>query len=175
METIAFYREPIIKTYGFVERTGLCLVSIDLPFHQLYDWGDSISGLPSQFGASLVLMSARPAFGNVFRIHMLLDESQTGPLLMNTPQPFFTAIRSRLRIEREVELLYFQGPHYGDRYGIASAALTALSVYDVPVLVFTCTGASVFLVLTKGKVPMAREALGQAFMTPESEKRGESK
>ncbi|MBI4766267.1 MAG: hypothetical protein HY787_16980 [Deltaproteobacteria bacterium] len=172
METIAFYRESIIKTYGFFERTGLCLVTVDLPFHQIGDWGEGLSGLPDQFGVSLILLMARPASGNLLRIHMILDESQTGPLLMNTPQPFFATVRDRLKIEREVELLYFQGPHYGDRYGIASAALTALSAYNVPVLAVTCTGASVFLVTPKGKTPLAREALGQAFMTPESEKHG---
>jgi hypothetical protein len=170
METIAFYRESIIKTYGFVERTGLCLVTIDLPVHQIGDWGEGLSNLPSQFGASLILLIARPASGNSLRIHMVLDESQTGPLVKNTPQPFFATIRERLRIEEEIELLYFQGPHYGDRYGIASAALTALSAYPVPVLAMTCIGASVFLVLPRGKTSMAREALGQAFMTPEPTK-----
>ncbi len=174
METIAFYRESIIKTYGFAELSGLCLVTVDLPFHQIGDWGDGLSDLPSQFGVSLILLIARPKSGNSLRIHMVLDESQTGPLLMNTPQPFFATNRGQLRIEREIELLYFQGPHYGDRYGIASAALTALSACDVPVLAMTCTGASVFLVTSKGKTPMAREALGQAFMVPESEKRERS-
>ena len=29
METIAIYRESIIKTYGFVERTGLGLITVD--------------------------------------------------------------------------------------------------------------------------------------------------
>jgi hypothetical protein len=174
METIAFYRESIIKTYGFVERTGLCLVTVDLPFHQISDWGEGLSDLPSQFGLSLLLMMARPVSENSLRVHMVLDESQTGPLLMNTPQPFFATVRDRLRIEREIELLYFQGPHYGDRYGIACAALTALSVYDVPVLAMICTGASVFLVTPKGKIPIAREALGQAFITPESDQHRKS-
>jgi hypothetical protein len=171
METIAFYRESIIKTYGFVELTGLCLVTVDLPFHQLGDWGNGLSDLPSQFGASLVLLTARPKSGNSLRVHMVLDESQTGPLLMNTPQPFFATNRERLRIEREIELLHFQGPHYGDRYGITSAAITALSACDVPVLAMICTGASIFLVTSQGKSSMARIALGQAFMIPESEKR----
>lgn len=174
METIAFYRESIIKTYGFVAQTGLCLVTADLPFYQIGDWGDGLADLPSQFGGSLILLMVRPALGNILRIHMLLDESQTGPLLMNTPQPFFATVRSRLQIEREVELLSFQGPHYGDRYGIAGAALTALTAYDVPILAMTCTGASVFLITPKGKTSLAREALEQAFMTPESEKRGRS-
>lgn len=174
METIAFYRESIIKTYGFVELTGLSLVTIDLPFHQIGDWGDGLSDLPPQFGGSLVLLIARPKSENSLRIHMVLDESRTGPLLMDTPQPFFATHRGRLRMEKEIELLYFQGPHYGDRYGIASAVLTALSVCDVPVLAMTCTGASVFLVTPKGKTPLARKALGQAFMIPESEKRERS-
>jgi hypothetical protein len=174
METIAFYRESIIKTYGFIERTGLCLVTVDLPFHQIGDWGDGLSDLPSQFGVSLIVLIARPTSGNSLRIHMVLDESQTGSLLMNTPQPFFATLRDRLKVEREVELLHFQGPHYGDRYGIASAALTTLTAYDVPILAMSCTGASVFLVTPKGKTSLAREALEQAFMTPESEKRGRS-
>jgi hypothetical protein len=170
METIAFYRESIIKTYGFVERTGLCLVTVDLPSSRIGEWGDGLSGLPSRFGGSLLLLIAQPISGDILRIHMVLDESQTGPLLMNTPQSFFADIRGQLRMKKEVELVYFQGPHYGDRYGIASTVLNALFANNVPVLAVACTGATVFLIFPKGKGRLGREALGSAFMTPETAK-----
>jgi hypothetical protein len=71
-----------------------------------------------------------------------------------------------LRIDSPVELVYFQGPHYGDRYGIAGTAVAALAQHDVPLLAVVCTGASVYLITPKGMASAARNALGKAFSIP---------
>ncbi len=169
METIAFYREEIIKTYGFVERTGLCLVTIDLPTHQAGDGWGRLLDLPFRLGVSPLLLISRPLSETSLRFHLLLEETRSGNDLSDDCRGFLEKIGSpAFRIEKEVELVFFQGPHFGDRYGIAYAALSALSSHQVPALAVACTGASIHLVLPKGKARSAQEALGTAFMTPKT-------
>jgi len=156
METFAVYWEPIIKTYGIAERIGLCLITLDLPFGRISDGGDWLTHFASRFSGSLVLIFSRPASPSGLRLHLLLDrvpENGTFP---------------GLRVDNPVELVYFQGPHYGDRYGIAGAAVTALAEQGVPLLAVVCTGASVYLITPKGMACAARNALGKAFSSPET-------
>ncbi len=170
METIAFYRESVIKTYGLVERTDLCLVTIELPSDRMGDWGTVLADLTARLNVSLLLLLARPLPANNLRLLLLLDKSPSGREGMEAEQVFFDELQAPWRVDQAVELVFFQGPHYGDRYGIASAALNALAVQDVPVLAMACSGASVYLITPEGKARLAREALGQAFMTPETGK-----
>jgi aspartokinase len=169
METIAFYREAVIKTYGLVERTDLCLVTMELPSDRMEAWGTVLADLTARLDVSLLLLLARPLPANGLRLLLLLDHSPSGSGRREAEQPFFDEFQAPWRVDQGVELVYFQGPHYGDRYGIASAALDALAVRDVPVLAMACTGASVYLITPQGKARPAQEALGQAFMTPETE------
>jgi len=185
METFAVYWEPIIKTYGISERTGLCLVTLDLPFHRINDAGGWLTRLASRFDSSLVLIFSRPATPAGLKLHLLLDKppekveldkinaaeknTQPDPSMDMNPDAFDGAF-SGLRVDNPVELVYFQGPHYGDRYGIASAAMTALAEKKVPLLAVVCTGASVYLITPTGKALEARKALGQAFSTPQTGK-----
>ncbi|MFH0994586.1 MAG: hypothetical protein V1844_03700 [Pseudomonadota bacterium] len=188
METFAVYWEPIIKTYGIAERTGLCLISLDLPFDRISDEGACLSDIVSRFGGSLILIFSRPAFPAGLHLNLLLDRSlekaepekvervekldadkkkaQPDHRPMHMKLAAFDRVCSRLRVDNPVELVYFQGPHYGDRYGIAGAAVTALAKHDVPLLAVVCTGASVYLITPKGMACAAGNALGKAFSTP---------
>jgi hypothetical protein len=183
METFAVYWEPIIKTYGIAERTGLCLVTLDLPFNRISDGGNRLTRFASRFEGSLVLIFSRPATPTGLHLHLLLDrlpenleslgsadviEKHVQPdRPLNAIPSAFNAGGSGLRVDNLVELVYFQGPHYGDRYGIAGAAVTALAQHGVPLLAVVCTGASVYLITPKGMACAARNALGKAFSTPE--------
>jgi hypothetical protein len=181
METFAVYWEPIIKTYGIIERTGLCLVSLELP-DRIRDGGDCLSHIASRFGGSLILIFSRPATPTGLRLNLLLDRfpdnvaaAEKVETVEKNVQPFqpkdmdlaaFDDVCSGLRVDNLVELVYFQGPHYGDRYGIAAAAVTALAKRGVPLLAVVCTGASVYLITPKGMACAARNALSDAFSTP---------
>ena len=78
METIAFYRESVIKTYGLVERTDLCLVTIELPSDRMGDWGTVLADLTARLNVSLLLLLARPLPANNLRLLLLLDKSPSG-------------------------------------------------------------------------------------------------
>ncbi|MBI5591114.1 MAG: hypothetical protein HY881_11595 [Deltaproteobacteria bacterium] len=183
METFAVYWEPIVKTYGISERTGLCLISLDLPFNRLSDGGACLSRIASRFGGSLILIFSRPASPSVLRLNLLLDRLLERPEAVeenNRPShtigmnidslASFGGIFSGLRVDNPVELIYFQGPHYGDRYGIAGAAVTALAAHVVPLLAVVCAGASVYLIIPEGMASAAVNALKEAFSTPETVK-----
>ena len=184
METFAVYWEPIIKTYGIVERTGLCLISMDLPFDRLSDGGACLSDIASGFGGSLLLIFSRPASSSGLRLNLLLDHlpgkgeriekmdgagkavPSTQSMDMNLAA--FDGVFSGLRVDNPVELVYFQGPHYGDRYGIACAAVSALAEHGVPLLAVVCAGASIYMITPKGMACAARNALKGAFSIPET-------
>ncbi len=181
METFAVYWEPVIKTYGIAERTGLCLITLDLPSNRICDGGGWLTRFASRFDGSLVLICSRPASPSGLRLHLLLDktpekadlekvdaaEKNTRPDLPADMNPVaIDGAFSGFRIDSPVELIYFQGPHYGDRYGIASAAMTALAEKKVPLLAVVCTGASVYLMTPKGMASAARNSLAEAFSTP---------
>ncbi len=181
METFAVYWEPVIKTYGIAERTGLCLVTLDLPFDRISDGGDWLTRFASRFEGSLVLIFSRPAPPAGLRLHLLLDQVPENVALermetldknarpaqsLDMKNAALDSVFSGLRIDSPVELIYFQGPHYGDRYGIASAAIMALAEKEVPLLAVVCTGASVYLITPQGKASAARNSLSDAFSTP---------
>jgi hypothetical protein len=184
METFAVYWEPVIKTYGIAVRTGLSLISLDLPFDRLREGEGCLSGLASRCGGSLILIFSGSASTSGICLNLLLDQLpekvdglETGDAIgekvpqakfLEADSSDFEAGSSGLRVDNRVELVYFQGPHYGDRYGIAGAAVTALVQHGVPLVAVVCTGASVFLITPKGMACAARNALSKAFSTPES-------
>jgi aspartokinase len=64
------------------------------------------------------------------------------------------------------ELVFFQGPHFGDRYGIADVALEALAGKGVEMMAIVCSGACVYVVLPEGKSEEAVLALAETFEIP---------
>ena len=75
-----------------------------------------------------------------------------------------------MKVEHETaaEMVLFQGPHFGDRYGIADAWVSAVAKADVRVLASACTGATVQIVLREGASAAAIDALSAAFTIPTS-------
>ena len=63
-------------------------------------------------------------------------------------------------------MIHFQGPHFGDRYGILDIALDALSGGGIPVLAAACTGASISLILSEKMAEPARALLEEVYEIP---------
>ncbi len=167
METIAIYWEPKIKTYGIAERTGLSMVSLDLPAEELISGEGRLRRAGSAAGELLLVFARPPAKGQGgLRLHLLFEGRPSWHLLEEFSGVTGGGKSSGLRVDADVELVYFQGPHFGDRYGIADAAFGALLLAEVPVLAAACTGASVYIVLPKGSARTARKALSEPFVVP---------
>ena len=165
METIAIYWEPKVKTYGIAERIGLSMVSLDLLTEEMIAGEDRLRRVGSAAGEFL-LVFARPSKEGGFRLHLLFERRPSWHLLEEFSGVTGGGRSSGLRVDDDVELVYFQGPHFGDRYGIADAAFGALLAANVPVLAAACTGASIYIVLPKGSARAARSALSEPFVVP---------
>jgi hypothetical protein len=169
LETIAVYWEPIIKTYGFMEKTGLALVKFSCPVDRMADWGQRMQDWGTAGDGFVMVVGSGPN-GHTLQFNLLFEEQGIDRYKAILEKWRQEDPRISLQVEAPVDLIYFHGPHYGDRYGIASAALNALALKAVRVVAMTCTGASVYLILPEGQARPAREALGQAFLTPETGK-----
>jgi aspartokinase len=65
-----------------------------------------------------------------------------------------------------VSVLFVHGPHFGDRYGIANAFITALRNADIPILALSCAVSSISAVIEGNDPGKALEALSARFQTP---------
>jgi aspartokinase len=58
------------------------------------------------------------------------------------------------------------GPHFGDRYGIASELLRTLNNSGIDLLAFTCTIASIRGVIPMHQIEQAIQAIKNCFEVP---------
>ena len=165
MDTIAVYWEPKIKTYGIAEKAGLSMVSFSLftsgPISE-EGWLRRAYSTTGEF----LLVFARPSTQRGLRLHLLFEGRPSSHLLEEFSGVAGGRESSGLRVDADVELVYFQGPHFGDRYGIADAAFGTLLGANVSVLAAACTGASIYIVMPKNSINAARKALSKAFVVP---------
>lgn len=158
METIAVYWEPRIKTYGFQRITDLALLEFSLPLSHIKNGGeiflqDDLKTLQPKFIISHVMHH------EIFFIVCLpLQEGRD----------FHTSLKKApdatpCKCIHPVSILFFHGPHFGDRYGIADATFSTLSKAGVDILASGCSSASVFLVLATHDIDKAEKALNETF------------
>jgi hypothetical protein len=156
VETIAVYWEPIIRTYGFEVREGLTMARLALP----PEGGDDLALLPAADDTArggLIMAAAGPEPDSALALWVIVDGVVAEEL------------RERARagdgpaVTHPVEVVHFHGPHFGDRYGIASAALSALRQNEVTLLLAAFTGASVYLAVPDGDGSRAVQSLRRAF------------
>lgn len=166
MEIIAVYWESKIKTYGFNVKTDLCLISATLSGEQIAAWGNRIesSSHASEFIMALVQMTSR----QMLKVHCLIDPAQSKSKESVVEDLLLDLKKGDARIETPVDLVYFQGPHFGDRYGIAAAAFGALETQGIQLLAAGCTGASIYIVVPDKKAQAVIRCLSEPFRIPET-------
>ncbi len=64
------------------------------------------------------------------------------------------------------EMVFFQGPHFGDRYGILDAAVRGLAARGIGMKATVCSGSCIYIVLPEGKSEEAVLALSEIFEIP---------
>ena len=164
METIAFYWEPIIRIYGFETVTGLSLMAFGIDPSRMAALGRSFyaaGAVKSLFQA----VFAQSDDGMRFQVHLLLDRKQVETAVSHIETELGGADPVSISIVEPVDLIYFQGPHFGDRYGIADAVFSALDTHTV--LVSGFSGSVVYLVVPGGSVQAAERSLAEVFTVPE--------
>ena len=164
METVAMYWEPQIKTYGFQVVTNLALYKYSIPADLPAEWRRAIQRVedgPDRF----LLLFAQLSASSKLDLRLLCEPEQ-GVSLARRIAAEIPEEDDRPQVTVPVELIFFQGPHFGDRFGIADFTYKALQEKSDVLLaaVFTC--ASIYLILPEGAADDTRTRLAAAFRIP---------
>ena len=165
METIAVYWEENIRTYGIQVEKKLCLARIDILPGQLADLGQYISEL-GRDGMNFRLILAHQYEPDVLSLYLVFQETFKKQLEKFIARPSVVDGSRSISIDFPVEMLYFHGPHFGDRYGIADMAGQALEKKAIQSIVMGCSAASVHYLFPENVADKARQALAAVFHTP---------
>ena len=158
METIAVYWEPRIKTYGFQRIPDLALIEFSCPLSNIKPLGEIFS----------------QDYLEIFRLKFIIAQESAHKIsfifcLPNKEGKDFHATLKKTssstteRYIYPVGIIFFHGPHFGDRYGIADATFSTLSKAGIKIIASGCSSASVFLVLAQYDIDKAEEVLSETF------------
>lgn len=165
METIAVYWESRIKTYGIRIRKDLVFIRLQIPSNQMAAWGSRLQR-ESRKNSGFVLATGAMANSEIMEAGLLFDPSESMPDRGHALQKIGNGFSAGPAEQRPVDLLYFQGPHFSDRYGIAHAAFELLGCLGVPVVAGTCSGSCVHIIVDAGYADRAADALSKKFYVP---------
>jgi hypothetical protein len=169
METIAVYWESKIRTYGFNLLEKLTLCQITLSPGAMGALGKALI-IAGDDGAVFRLVWAETDNPDQLRFFLLCDDMDWNRLRLfmeryERPGSGVAPISRTV-----VDVICFQGPHFGDRHGIMGFTYKALTHGQVPLLAATCSVATIYLVLPAGWGGKAQVILSEAFEIPKSVK-----
>ena len=165
METFAVYWEPKPKTYGFKEIIDLSLLNFEIRPGKMSQWGLWLMEL-SDLDIGFHLILAKYSTHQKLRFYILFEKIWGDRVLSYLGKKIDLDSEKDFHLTYPVELISFQGPHFGDRYGIADTAFKAFEGQKVPVLITVFAGAAVYIVLPEKKLQDARPLLLEAFEVP---------
>jgi len=163
-KVVAGYQESVIKIYCLEELPDQDLWSLSVPSvmalesfaEALFALSDIRCPIPfflavSLLGKKELLFSFSTSSDHADKVRRLLNSRFPG----NTP-----------RRQGQVAAIFLNGPHFGDRYGIASTLLEALDRAKVSLLAISCSVSSIYAMVKKKEVESAMEILGRTFEVP---------
>lgn len=171
METVAVYWESRIKTYGFAKTINKSLVSFCIPLDMHEAFYAKIVE-KTQLDIRYSLLNTQLKQSGQIEVVIVTDTEHEAALMVFIQQ-FNHARPVKLHIVKPVDMISFQGPHFGDRYGILYAAAKALFENGVKPVSIGCSGSSIHLVFKEGIIEKAVNALNGPFVIPASLDRGE--
>ncbi len=160
------YSERIITIYVFTRQTGLDLWNVSLPIECMSAFGAFLSEL-GELGFKLpFLISASAPGAKGIQFTFALGDDR----LERAGQAFDKHLPGRDSFCRgPVSALFLHGPHFGDRYGIADAFVTALRNGGIPILALSCAVSSISAIIAGNDPDKAIEVLNTRFQTPGSQ------
>ncbi len=166
METIAVYWEPRIKTYGFQEFKGLTLLEIGGSHDRLPKIAARLAALSDTNGFELVFV--QPGDDNLLHFFFVLREERADSILQRFEIEEKESEPVEMHREHPVDMIFFHGPHFGDRFGIADAAFGCLAKAGAIVMAAACSASSFYLVVRPEQTSLAMECLAETFEAPAS-------
>ncbi|MDA8141201.1 MAG: hypothetical protein M0036_21360 [Desulfobacteraceae bacterium] len=169
METIAVYWESIVRTYGFNLLEGLTLCQIHRPLNAAGQWGGLLQLPEGQDALFRLVWSQFDPTGHI-KFILLCDDTQ-----WSNVQPFLRRDQrlddaGQALVHMPVDAIYFQGPHFGDRYGIMDYTFKALARAQAPLLAVVCSVATIYLVFPAGWGAKAKQLLTESCEIPKEKR-----
>lgn len=167
METIAVYWEPKIKTYGFNKITNLTLMGFALTPKQTAPMGFRLQEL-AEPKVRIFLVLGQYLDDRKLSLYLLIEQKWEERMINHLRHLIGGDPGESIHIISPAGLIYFHGPHFGDRYGIADSAFGVLARNGVPILASACSASSIYLVLHEERLEDAKKFLTEAFKLPPS-------
>jgi aspartokinase len=162
-EVVASYLEQRPKVYGLDYYEGQNLVEIRVRRNNIGSVGASFKGF-ARSGLNLVFIVSGPT-----------DEEGKDTLAFCLPasqSQMYGRIVQRIAPEVDIKgassvtIFSMNGPHFGDRYGIASELIESLDNHHVRTLALSCTIASISGVVPSHQFGAALQAIRNSFEVP---------
>ena len=158
METIAVYRESRIRTYGFQRIPDLALIQLSCTMDTIQSLGEILSE-PTLHIKSASFMAVQGWGQEISLVFCVPVEEVKG------------LDRALKKISRSIKqdyiypvgIIFFHGPHFGDRYGIADTTFSCLAKAKIRVIASGCSSSSVYLVFAQNDIDRAEGILAQTF------------
>jgi aspartokinase len=163
LETKAAYWESRIKTYGFQRMVGLSLLRMTVHSRDMESLGQAFCRLGEEGVGFLLVFSQRR--GKSLEVCLVVTAKWTR-VIEERVEEFLAGAEKSFQPGVPAEMVFFQGPHFGDRYGILEAAVRGLAARRVKMTAAACSGSCIYIVLPEGKSEEAVAALSEVFEIP---------
>ncbi len=159
-EVVAAYQEKVIKIYQLIRLSNLDLWSFSIPSSTLLE----------NLGAALMALGERdlkipflvalpgPEDRFVCSFCAVRERSQEVARLLEDHIPVLPAHRLS-----PMAALFFHGPHFGDRYGVADTLVKALDRVNVALVALSCTVSSISAIIKEEDLPAAVRVIMETF------------
>ena len=164
-ETSATYCEERIRTYGILAKPGPVMYRIKTDWAGLSSNGKKIASL-DDLGIGFNFVSAVVDPKERIWITILCDKvhaSMQGPVHDREDKEDIGQV---LWVSEKLALISLQGPHFGDRHGIADRAFSALVENGINIISGACVGASIFIAIDAMLAEKAKTILRRFFDDP---------
>jgi len=164
VETVAQYWEPRIKIYGSTLKQGVRSYTLSFPARVL---GSVLSQLSTVcLDLKFQMFSLTPDGNGNYTMLLVIDPQNDLESWDFFGRQLSGILDLSVTEHNKVDILYLHGPHFQDRYGVASKAVAALDRGTVDFTCLNCTGTSIFLVTEENDGEKALESLSEVFIVP---------
>lgn len=163
VETIARYWEPVIRIYGSNLKTGLTRFTVSFA-------GDQFSRVMADLTdcgiTRFEMMGLAKTDSGQIHLQVMVDPKHDPYDVASMRKCFADTQGVEFSAQQGMELVFFHGPHFQDRYGVMHTAVSALTKASIKISCAACSGTGVQLVAEAGIGSRMLKVLGEVFVVP---------
>jgi hypothetical protein len=166
LETIAVYWEAIVRIYGFTVTPGLALLNFRVDA-DAWNTPEAAAVIESSHHIRFEAAAGQCMYGTGHERSILTAVDQVAPLRLFIEKRFGKSAVKGLAVTAPVDVISFQGPHFGDRFGIVDTTFRDVDKAGVPVLASGFSSSTVYMVFPGGTADRVQRCLAEVFTVPE--------